>query len=635
MHSSKYLLSGIIIFLFFFSFSQSSDVYNSATVPLKLKVKANATVRYDSKHVEINDFDDMYVTTKRIVTVFNEYGDRHLNAVEFYDSNTKIKKMEAYIYDASGKEIKKIKLKDFTDQSAVSGATLYSDNRVKFLDYTPLKYPYTLEYSSEVQFKSTAFVPKWFPIDGYYLSVEQSEYEIVNNSDIKIRTKAENFEAHNIEKISDVHFKAKDLEGVKYEAYGPDITSVVPNFKAALTRFNMEGVEGVNNNWKDFGKWMYEKLITGTDEIPQSAIDEVKALTANATSNIEKAKLVYQYMQDKTRYISVQVGIGGWKPMDAMEVDKLGYSDCKGLTNYTKALLEAVGVPSYYTVVWGDRNIKDIDNEFSVTEGNHVILCLPTENENIFMECTSQTSPFGLTAGFTDDRDVLLVKPDGGEIVHTKVYGAEDSQQITTAQVNLLASGGFEANVEIKTTGYQYANHEDILRKSPRDQKMSYKEYWDNLNNLEIIDYKLDNNKEEIILKENVELKVDNYAAKTGNRLIIMPNMFNRVSSIPPRYDKRNLDFVFQRAYKDTDNFIINLPENTVVEAMEEGKKLETKFGSYEYKLEKISENQLGYTRSYTMNKGNYNKEEYDAFRNFIKDIVKLDKSKIVLKINN
>ncbi len=55
-------------------------------------------------------------------------------------------------------------------------------------------------------------------------------------------------------------------------------------------------------------------------------------------------------MQDKTRYISVQIGIGGWKPMLADDVNKLGYGDCKGLTNYTKALLEAVDVPSYYTL---------------------------------------------------------------------------------------------------------------------------------------------------------------------------------------------------------------------------------------------------------------------------------------------
>ena len=58
----------------------------------------------------------------------------------------------------------------------------------------------------------------------------------------------------------------------------------------------------------------------------------------NETDPIEKAKIVYKYMQEKTRYISVQVGIGGFKPMLAKDVDRLGYGDCKALSNYTKAL---------------------------------------------------------------------------------------------------------------------------------------------------------------------------------------------------------------------------------------------------------------------------------------------------------
>lgn len=626
-------LVGVFFLLFAVSSSQTDSDYKASTIPLNLKVKANAVVRYDKQIVEVNDFNDMYVTVHRIVTVFNEYGNRHQNAFEAYDDNTKIKKMEARIYDESGDEIKKFKLKDFNDESAVSGGTLYSDSRVKYLNYTPVRYPYTLEFTSEVEMKSTAFVPQWRPVDGYYLSVENSEYQIINNSDIQIRTKSENFEDYNIEVLSDTHVKASNLKGIKFETYNPGISNIVPILKSALTTFNMEGVKGENNNWKDFGKWMYTDLISGTDAIPQSAINDVKRITADATSNLEKAKLVYEYMQDKTRYISVQVGIGGWKPIDAMEVDKLGYGDCKGLTNYTKALLEAVDVPSYYTVVWGDSDIKNIDKEFSVTEGNHVILCVPNNDENVFLECTSQTNPFGFTAGFTDDRDVLLVKPEGGEIVHTKVYDSEDSKQITSATINLDKSGGFDAKVKIETTGFQYAMHQNIVTESLRDQKLSYKEYWDNINNLEIKSIDLNNDKDTVVLTENVELGASNYASKSGNRLILMPNMFNRVTNIPARYDKRNLDFKIQRAYKDIDEFIINLPEGVEVEAMSEGEKIESEFGTYQYNIEKLSENQLKYSRSWTMNKGDYDKEDYDAFRDFRKEIVKSDKTKIVLKV--
>jgi hypothetical protein len=82
----------------------------------------------------------------------------------------------------------------------------------------------------------------------------------------------------------------------------------------------------------------------------------------------------------------VQVGIGGWKPMLAGDVDRLGYADCKGLSNYTKALLKEIGVESNYAVIYGGRDIKSMDNEFSSVEGNHVVLCIPNDEKYIWLE---------------------------------------------------------------------------------------------------------------------------------------------------------------------------------------------------------------------------------------------------------
>lgn len=626
--------SGILLLLITFqshSFVQSDDVYIALLTPSELTKRANSVVRYEKQTVEIETYNKMYVTTRRIVTIFNKYGIGDHNAYEFYDDNIKIKGLEAHIYDAAGEEIKKIKSRDFIDQSAVSGATLYSDNRVKYLDYTPLKYPYTIEYYSEVELRSTAFIPQWRPIDDYYNAVQHSEYQLTNNSGIEVKTKEENFEGYSIETVGLNHYVAKNLKGIKPEEYSPNLLSIVPNFKSALTKFDMEGVDGVNNDWEDFGKWMYDKLITGTDDLPQSAIDDVKVLTKGVEDKMEKAKLVYEYMQNKTRYISVQVGIGGWKPMLASEVDRLGYSDCKGLTNYTKALLEAVGVSSYYTVVWGDRNIKNIDREFSVTEGNHVILCIPDIEENVFLECTSQTNPFGFTAGFTDDREVLLVTPEGGKIAHTKSYSPEDSKQITEASIILNVNGGFEADVIIKTTGYQYGLHEGIENKPVRDQNLYYKNYWDNINDLRLESISQENDKDNVVYTETLSVSSNNYASKSGNRLILQPNLFNKITTLPARYDKRYLDFKIERGYVDEDEFIIQLPDNIEVEAMSDPEVIDSKFGSYKFKIEKLEGNKLKYTRSYIMKKGDYNKGDYDKFRDFRKKIVKADKSKIIL----
>ncbi len=598
MPLTKSILSTFLVFLSFYCFSQTEDVYIALLAPQDLRSDANAIVRYDYKRIEVNSVDEMVVHTKRIVTVFNKYGIKNSNSIEFYNENTTVKKIEAKIYNSIGEEIKKIKKNDFSDQSAVSGGTLYSDSRVKYYDYTPINYPYTIEFVSEVKHNSTAFIPSWRPINSYFLAIQYSEYEIQNNSGIPLKLKKENGEDYSVAEISDNHFRIENSPSVKYEAYGPSLVTFTPNVKPALIKFNMKGIEGVNNNWQDFGQWVYKKLLTGTDHLPQTAIDDVKKLTAGVDDKIERAKLVYKYMQDKTRYISVQIGIGGWKPMLADDVDKLGYGDCKGLTNYTKALLEVVDVKSYYTLVYGDRSIRSLDSDFSSAQGNHAILCIPNEDENIFLECTSQTNPFGFTAGFTDDRDVLLVKPEGGEIVHTKVYGADDSVQVTTASINLDDTGGFVADVNITTTGFQYNIHEGVENKTEKDKQLHYKEYWDNINNINISDITIENDKEKVVYKETVNLASGNYASKSGNRLIFQPNMFNKVTNIPPRYTERKLEFKIDRSFKDVDEFIIQIPKGLKVEAMTEGKNIETKFGTYKFKLEALEGNKLKYTRT-------------------------------------
>ncbi|WP_369992582.1 DUF3857 domain-containing protein [Winogradskyella sp.] len=631
MPKPKSIFFALLFSFSFCCFSQSEADYNALLIPAELKTKANAVVRFEKTTVEILNIDEIKVTTKRITTVLNKYGNRHIDAGEGYDDNTEIEEIEARVFDALGEEIKKVKERDFVDASAVSEISIYEDNRVKYLKYLPVNYPYTVEYTSEVIHNNTAFFPSWQPIDDYYQSVQHSEYEIINAAGITLKTKKENFENYNIEEVSEHHFVAENINAVKYEAYTPELKSLLPRYRVALQNFSMIGVEGVNNNWQGFGKWMYDRLLTGTDNIPQTTKDEVIQLTAGVDDKIERAKMVYKYMQDKTRYISIQVGIGGWKPMLANDVDKLGYADCKGLTNYTKALLEAVDVPSYYTVVYGGRSIRNIDNEFSAIEGNHVILCVPDENENIFLECTSQTNPFGFTAGFTDDRDVLLVKPEGGEIVHTKVYKADDSVQKTTATIEMDETGSLIADVDIVTTGYQYNLHEGIENKTARDQQLYYKEYWDNINNLTIDNIVIENNKDNIVFKEDVKLSSTNYASKSGTRLIFQPNMFNRVTNIPPRYTERKLEFKIDRSFKDVDEFIIKFPKTHKVEAFTEGKTIETKFGTYKFKIEQLDDNSIKYTRTYILNKGNYQKEDYKAFRDFRKKIVKNDKTKVVL----
>ncbi|QDO95632.1 DUF3857 domain-containing protein [Formosa sediminum] len=573
----------------------------------------------------------MLVKSHRTVTIYNDSGDYKGQAYEYYDETTKIKSLEATIYNAKGEKIKRFKEKDFNDVAAVDGISIYNDNRIKYLKYAAVNYPYTIDYISEVEHKMTAFIPTWSPLEEHYTGVLKSSYQIFNETDVSLTVKEEHLEEYGITKVGDYHYVAENLLAIKPEALSPEFYTYAPRVKVAMQTFDMMGVKGINTNWEDFGKWMYDNLLIDTRALPESVKNEIIELTKDATTTIEKAKIVYNYLQNKTRYISVQVGIGGWKPMLAEDVDRLSYGDCKGLSNYTKALLDVVGVPSYYAVIYGGKNIRNFDSEFSATEGNHAVLTIPDGDDYIWLECTSQKAPFGHVANFTDDRDALVITPDGGKIVHTRVYDATESLLKTTADINLNSNGGFTSEVVIKSYGSQYRGDEGLENELEKDQKLRFKDIWDNVNDLVVESFQFTNNKNDVVFTEQVKVSANTYASKTGTRLLVVPNVFNKLTHIPPRYAKRTMPLEIDRGFLDEDEYVFHLEDGLKVEALQAPIKLETKFGTYTMSIEDLNNGTLRYKRRLQIDKGIYPKEDYEAYRDFWINISKYDNSKMVL----
>jgi hypothetical protein len=626
----------LLIYSLLFSiccFSQEME-YSAFLIPLDLKEDANAVVRNSSIEITIEDVNRMVVSKREIVTVLNKLGNADAIISESYDGDTKITELSAFIYDAVGHEIKKYKERDFLDVSAVSGGTLYSDARVKYVDYTPVAYPYTVVFESEYKTSTTGFIPWWFPVNGYYVSVEKSTYKINNPTGIAWRKKETNITDFTIDKKdSDLELKyvLQNQKAYEYENSSLASRDLLPKVKVALNKFYLKGVYGEATNWQEFGQWMHTALIKGRDIIDEATKLKVLDLVKDATSSLEKAKIVYQFMQNKTRYISVQVGIGGWEPIAAASVDKVGYGDCKGLTNYTKALLDVVGVTSYYTVVYAQEK-RDLDTNFASIQGNHVILNIPSKEKDIWLECTSQTMPFGFLGDFTDDRNVLVVTPAGGFIKRTASYKDEINLQTIAATINLTEKGDVKARLKRVSKGLQYDDKSYLASFTEEELIKNYKSnVWSYNNNLEVHSSILKNDKENIVFTEDLELSIKNYAVINENEYLFRVNVFNKSSYIPKRYRTRNLPLKISQGYKDEDAYIVKIPSSYRLEYIPADQEITTKFGLYTITFKKIDETSFSYRKSILIKEGVYPKEDYKIYRSFRRSIAKLENLRIAL----
>jgi Domain of Unknown Function with PDB structure (DUF3857)/Transglutaminase-like superfamily len=626
----------LFLFLFFtsFIFAQKTE-YNSNIISDSIKENANAVIRLNQIDIIITSQRSMSIKTQRVVTVLNEKGLSAIDAIESYDKRTTISNIEATVFDASGKEIKKIKKKDFRDQSAVDGGTLFSDNRFMFLDYTPIQYPFTVVYESEVETSTTAFIPQWFPLTGYFLSVEKSVLNVTYPPDLGFKKMEFNFANFKIKKTVDtatqLSYTATHILAQKSEDYSPVFNTIFPKVMMGLELFHLEGVDGNAKTWKEFGKWWSDKILVGTEEIPEETKIKMQQLVGTEKDPIKKAKLIYNYVQQKVRYVSIQEGIGGWKPMLASDVDRLGYGDCKALTNYTKALLKAVDVPSYYTKLYGDNYKTDIIADFVSQQGNHIILAIPTGDKYTWLECTSQEDPFGYQGTFTDDRNVLIIKPEGGEIIRTKIYDDKGNTQINKGSYTLNANGDFLGKIAIVSEGSQYSQKVPIENAQPTEKEAYYKEYWDNINTLKINKIAFVNDKEKIRFTENLEIGAVNYGTITNGKMMFVVNAFNQYTGNVKRIRNRKTPMEIQRGYVNTDEIEVIIPSEFMIEFLPNNFELNTKFGEYKTEIIKKDANNLIYKRSFFIKKGMYTNKEYDEYRLFMEQVSKNDNAKIIL----
>lgn len=613
-------------------FSINSQNLNILTIPPELKEDANAVVRLDNTFIDVKSQDEMIINVEVAVTVLNKLGDDLADINIYYDKTRTIKQVSAKVYNALGVEIKKIKRKDFKDYTA-SGSNLFTDSRVIYYDYTPISYPYTMHYQYQVKSSNTAFIPRWVYLGSYFKSIENSTYMIKYPEGMTLRKSENNFEGYTVEKeetANGISYKTKNIHAMRGEPYAPFMLDYVPHVKFGVNKFNLEGVDGSAENWEEFGKWYYENLITPTLDLPESAKMKIKSLTKHTQDPIEKAKIVYKYVQDKVRYISIQVGIGGFKPMQASAVESLSYGDCKALTNYTSALLKEVGIDSYHTFLYA-KTRRDVDATVAAPEGNHMILYVPFENEDVWLECTSQEAPFGELGDFTDNRDVVVITPEGGKVMRTRIYKEEENFQKIKGDYKLDNDGNFIASVYMESGGVQFDNHLAYEESSEREKEELYKEFWDNINNMTIESAKIENNKSGYKFEETVKFSATNYGVKTGERMIFPINAFNVIGSAPKRVRNRKLPVEEENGFYDVDEVTVELPVDYKVEAISDNVNIETKYGTYKLSITQVDERNITYKRELLFKSGYYPKEEYKAFRDFWKKVVRGDKSKIVL----
>lgn len=614
----------------------NAQEYAVRNIPENLKKDAYAVVRKDATKVEFTNFDKVKYSNHHVITILNESGLRYAFIPLYYGKRMNIVKFTATLYDQNGKEIRKLKSKDLKDISVYDDGALYNDYRFQYYEFTPTSYPFTVEYYQEYTTSNTISIPGWTPVDSYDVGIESSTYNLTNSSSINIRKKESGFEDWNVTKFeqgNSLNYSVQNIEPLQEEALSPVLSELTPKLSLIPDKFQLEGVEGSFENWKQFGKWYYENLLKNKRELSQKDKQAVSQLIKGVNDPIEKIRILYQFMQSKTRYVNVSVGIGGWEPFPATYVSDKSYGDCKALSNYMISLLNFVGIDAFYTIVYGNPNRKqNMDKDFASLQGNHIIVNVPLNDETIWLECTNQQTAFNYLGSFTNDRYAVSVKPEGAEIISTQKFPAAKNIEKINGNGELFPGGKLKMNLKIEDSGLQYDDVFQIYYKSEKDQTRMLKNQFSHLPNTELKNYEFTNDRNNAVFTTTIQIESNQYATIVGNDLMINLIPTERRKSGLKKDNHRKYPFDIKYGYTDILDFDLKLPTNYKISEDFKDIVFLDKFGSYQMSVRLNEDGNLNIYRVLMIKDGSYQKEDYNDFVEFLRKLSSFDNSKLLLE---
>ncbi|MEO7311620.1 MAG: DUF3857 and transglutaminase domain-containing protein [Chitinophagaceae bacterium] len=555
--------------------------YSALSIPNSLRKDADIVMREDARHFKIKDVNSAVLEVHEIFTVLNADAKDRLTFYYTSDKFDYLDDAEIKVYNALGSLINTYSKKEM--QTEAYGEGLVEDGKTTYFRVTAPSYPITVERTYTVKYKGILDYPD-DNIQNPYTSVEHFVYSVEVPNELGLRYKTVNCsikpEITDLKEAKSYTWETRNLTAKKSEKHNGGSSRYSSAIMIAPNKFKLDDFEGDMTSWKNFGEWNYN-LIGQRNKLSDKGTSFMQSLVKEATTDEAKARLIYSYLQKNMRYVSIQLGIGGWRPFPADFVQEKKYGDCKALSNYMQAALDAAGVKSYYAVVNAGTNEEAAADDFPTSRFNHIILCIPQPEDSIWLECTSTTSDFGELGDFTENRKAMLVTEKGGVLVNTPKSRAAANVFTSTTHIHLNDDGTGKAETIITGTGEFKQQQVAWTYQQSDDEKRNYL--------VKAVDWKqpdvvtvTNGSRFEKPYRIEAKMEYDQLPSfKAGSKMFLQPRLYPLFDEDVPDNDKRTQDYFFDRPYQAQDTTVFHLPEGFAVENLPKEKNISYPFGKY------------------------------------------------------
>jgi hypothetical protein len=613
-----------------FCFSIAARVSSSdEIVPEK-----GAVCELDEQEFSVRGRNDGMLHVHRIFRIYNEAGKKYGLVFTWLNRFVEVDNMKAEVRNLDGQVIKKLRKDEIREESLVPGYVLYAEDRTKYFDLSTTTFPYSLEYSYDVKYKSLFYWGRWSP--EMEIPVERSTYTLIVPIDFVFQSYQRNMKVEPIQHAEHgkrkMIFELTQVPPFKHEKKMPPEIDCAMAVSFAPAEFELDGYRGSTDSWEHVGQW-YASL--SREQYHLSSENQLfsQEMVAGCSSAHDTIKTVYRFLQRKTRYVAIQLGIGGYKPRDAESVLATRYGDCKDLATLFVAMLGAIGMKAYPVLI-RTRDEGAVLNDFPSDQFNHVIVCVPMESDTLWLDCTCAYCPFGELPSQDEGCHSLLVMEDTATFITTPTSSADDNKLSRSAHAALAPDGSLTIEGTIAAQGNFESYYRGLLNSYDQNEKKEWlhraiASYAPN-HTLLSSDFEslpdLDRP-----FSVGFSAKLNGYAAKSGDELLLNLNFLSRVEAEDiPSEEERRYPVEYSYPYTTVDEVALNLPDGFVTRVVPEDQNVTSPFGSFQTRYN-VDGDQLIYRRVRTITQRLVSPASYDSYRGFLNVMLASDRSFVVL----
>ncbi len=600
--------------------------------------KADVVVLLDSTSVKVKSLDYYSCEHHQKFMLMNGNNADLANIVIGMDNDTELSRFEYVMTDALGNVLRKVKKSEL--QRFEYSRDLATDYYRLIAEVTPPSYPVIITRTEKIIRNANVLsYPSFWPQKEYGMNVSKAVYQIEWPEDVNVRYKPMNMTAvpvmEQVGRNKLLRFTLTGLAPLTRVPYAPSIDEQAPYVLFAPEKFSYYGTVGSMSSWSSFGSWN-NSLTEDRQLLPESHMAKVREIIADCHTEREKIAKLYEYMGKNTRYVSLQLGIGGYQPATAVSVAITGMGDCKGLSNYMLTLLKELGIESRLVAI-GTEDPKLIPDFANVNQLDHMVLAVMLEHgkDTVWLECTNSNLSPGYIHEDISGHEALLLSSDGCHIVRLPEYA--DSLNLRHADVRIAVRHDASADVSIEETfsNHRYSDNFHLLKEKEQEQRTTISS-WYKLPNTSFGSISVkDSSKpfDTAQLKTHLDGVCAKYANLTGRRLFVPINPSHKGFSpvvIADTLSSKRLPMKINHGYRNEDEILIDIPDGFSVESLPANIDVEEEFGAFHQHV--VLENgHLRVSLVLDMHRGTYASESRQRLLEMQRSVQKAYNSRVVL----